>query len=50
MIEIALRKWGYFDQITFNANKTAFDYSLNIVITDSLNVISLYIISVCMSD
>ena len=25
MIEIALGKWGYFHQIIFNANKTAFE-------------------------
>ena len=25
MIEIALWKWGYFDQIIFNANKMAFE-------------------------
>ena len=25
MIEIAPGKWGYFDQIIFNANKTAFE-------------------------
>ena len=25
MIEIATGKWGYFDQIIFNANKTAFE-------------------------
>ena len=25
MIKIALGKWGYFDQIIFNANKTTFE-------------------------
>ena len=25
MIEIATEKWGYFDQIIFNANKTTFE-------------------------
>ena len=25
MIKIAPGKWGYFDQIIFNANKTAFE-------------------------